>query len=184
MGAPALRNACGRPVVQDFGHNQACLTGRAGALISESPPVLLGTVLGVMATAGQGQSWISTEQSWTGGPMAPSSHAAALGAAWCQLLDPSISRALGVWEAGDTQSPGVLKQELDVECHRLWRHSQSPPAQRLLIPKSWNVSEELPRRAAKHRVAATKGEDGAGGCSGAPQDLAAPGAWGTELSHP
>lgn len=46
------------------------------------------------------------------------------------------------------------------------------------------MSEELPKRAAKHRVAAAEDEDGAGECSGAPQGSPAPRGWGTELSHP
>lgn len=51
--------------------------------------------------------------------MAPSSHSAALGMAWCRLLDPNVGRALRVCEAGDAQIPGMLNQKLYLECLRL-----------------------------------------------------------------
>lgn len=65
----------------------------------------------------------------------------------------------------------MLKQKLYLECFGLQSCSQAAPAQRMLIPKSWNTREKLPERAAEQQGMAGEDEDGLVSALGFPGTL-------------
>lgn len=90
---------------------------------------------------------------------------------WGASCRPSVGRGLSVSEAGNAQSTGMLKQKLYLECFGLQSCSQAAPAQRMLIPKSWNTREKLPERAAEQQGMAGEDEDGLVSALGFPGTL-------------